>query len=296
MMPTTSPGAHRRGRRGRRRGSRRRQTVRSSVTQDRWARSVTVGVGGRRAVSAGAVAGAGPGGAEAGGRALEEHRAEDVGPLEQLGGRARGSGPRPSRGTRRVSATCRATLTDCSTSTTVVPGRARRRDEREQLGDDVGRQAERQLVDEQQPRRADERHGEGQHLLLAAGQVAGGGVGPLPRGWGTARGPLDPAAASPRPGPGRATPPSAGSRRRSGSGTRPGPPGTWADAEGGDLVRRRVRRLPAVEEHDAAVGLDDPARWPCSSVDLPAPFVPRRATHSPSATSRSTPKSTCTPL
>ena len=41
----------------------------------------------------------------------------------------------------------------------------------EELLDDHRREAERQLVDHQQPRLRQERHAEGEHLLLAAGQV-----------------------------------------------------------------------------------------------------------------------------
>ena len=46
-------------------------------------------------------------------------------------------------------------------------------DNLEQLGDDRGRQAERQLVDHQQLGPGHERTAQGEHLLLATGEVAG---------------------------------------------------------------------------------------------------------------------------
>ena len=51
--------------------------------------------------------------------------------------------------------------------------------DRQQLPDDHRSEAERQLVDQQHLRAHDEAHRQGEHLLLAAGQVGGGGVEPL---------------------------------------------------------------------------------------------------------------------
>ena len=77
-----------------------------------------------------------------------------------------------SRNTAR-SATARATSADCSTSTIVHPAvRASSSRGRSWL-DDEGGQPEGQLVDEQQPGTGEQRHGQGELLLLAAGQVAG---------------------------------------------------------------------------------------------------------------------------
>ena len=66
-----------------------------------------------------------------------------------------------------------ATLIDCSTTTTVSPCCVDPAHDVDQLPHDGGCEAERQLVDEQQLRVGDERLAHGQHLLLAAGQVAG---------------------------------------------------------------------------------------------------------------------------
>ena len=112
--------------------------------------------------------------------ALEEHRAQEVGPLEQLRG-----GPEkrisPFSMKYAVSATVRATFTDCSTRMIVVPCVLMLAQHREQLLDDHRRQAERQLVDHQQPRLGEERHAQREHLLLAAGQVGGRLVRRSPR-------------------------------------------------------------------------------------------------------------------
>ena len=70
-------------------------------------------------------------------------------------------------------ATVSATLTDCSTSTTVVPCAWISVDDVQQLLDDQRRESERQLVDHQQLRLRDERLREREHLLLAAGQAPG---------------------------------------------------------------------------------------------------------------------------
>ena len=64
----------------------------------------------------------------------------------------RRSGRALARGTRRRSAIDAATLSDCSTSTTVVPSRLSCAHGFEQRADDRRRQPERQLVDEQQLR------------------------------------------------------------------------------------------------------------------------------------------------
>ena len=57
----------------------------------------------------------------------------------------------------------------------------------EQLLDDDRREPERQLVDDQHLGLVHERHRQGEHLLLAARQVAGGGAAALARAPGTAR-------------------------------------------------------------------------------------------------------------
>ena len=61
-----------------------------------------------------------------------------------------------------------ATLTDCSTTIIVVPRAASCADDLDQVGDDGRREAEGQLVDDEQPRAAEHGLGDGEHLLLAA--------------------------------------------------------------------------------------------------------------------------------
>ena len=115
---------------------------------------------------AGAVA---VGGAGAG----DEHRAQDVGPVEQLGGRAleahlallhehgplgQVAGPRSPTARRCTIVVPRRWISRTTSSSWPTIGR---------------RQAERQLVDHQQLGPGHERAAERQHLLLAAGEVAG---------------------------------------------------------------------------------------------------------------------------
>ena len=104
--------------------------------------------------------------------AADEHRAQDVGPFEQLGGRALKRTAPFSRNTARC-ASSMATLTDCSTATIVVPAAWISRTFSHEHADDRGREAERELVDQHHLRLGDERHGERELLLFAAGQVAG---------------------------------------------------------------------------------------------------------------------------
>jgi hypothetical protein len=138
---------------------------------------VTIGVGSATGagLGTGAVAGRGPCGAEAGRRPLQEHRAEDVGAFEQLGRRAPEADLallEEHGGVGHLQGDVDRLLDEDDRG----PGGHDVAHEREELGDDRGRQTERQFVDEQEPRCADEGHGEGQHLLLASAQVAGGGA------------------------------------------------------------------------------------------------------------------------
>ena len=155
---------------------------------------------------------------------LQEDRAEHVGSLEQLAGGAveadlallhevRGLGD----GQRHVD---RLLHQDHRGALLLEPLHRH-----EELGDHARRQAERELVDHQQARARQQRHGEGEHLLLATAEVGRGLLHPVLERRGTSP------ARAPRPARGwsrhdRASPPAAGSRRRSATGTRlvrPGP-------------------------------------------------------------------------
>ena len=96
------------------------------------------------------------------------------------------------------SASRSATLIDCSTTTIVSPVVVDLVHDVDELADDRRRQAERQLVDEQQLRVGDERLADGEHLLLAAGEVAGELVDALgePREHGRAPAPRPPRTAA----------------------------------------------------------------------------------------------------
>ena len=110
--------------------------------------------------------------------AFEEDRAQHVGAFEELGGRAvepdlallhevRGLRDREREVHRLLDEDDRGSL------------RGDVAHERQQLLDDRRREPERELVDHQEPRLLDEGHAEREHLLLAAGEVAGGLVEPV---------------------------------------------------------------------------------------------------------------------
>ena len=102
----------------------------------------------------------------------EEHRTQQIGPVQQIGRRA-GEADRAALhevgplGQRRGDVDA---LLDQDDRDTVV---CQATHERQQLADDHRRQAQRQLVDQQHPRLGDERHAEREHLLLAAAEICG---------------------------------------------------------------------------------------------------------------------------
>ena len=161
--------------------------------------------------------------------------------------------------------------------------------------DDRGREAERQLVDHEQLGPGHERAAEREHLLLAAGEVAGqlaaSRCSRIGNSVSTSR---------------------LGARRRGPWSLRishAGQPQVLGDGE------RREHALAAGHERRCRAGSSTSAdssvmsspsnttvpplgpsspQMPLSSVDLPAPLVPSRATISPRPTSKSTPKRICT--
>ena len=96
-----------------------------------------------------------------------------------------------------MSASAIAALMDCSTSTTAVPCLPQLVQQLEDRGERLGRQPERELVDQQHARLAQQRLGDGEHLLLSTGEVAGRQVEPLLEGREPAAGVRDPVCVSP---------------------------------------------------------------------------------------------------
>ena len=186
-----------------------------------------------------------------------------------------------------------ATFTDCSTRTTAVPSALIARTMLEQLTDDGRRQAEGQLVHEQQLRSAASspcRARASAARRPTASTRAGCAVGEareLPERV------VDRCVDLRARTSERVRRTSSGSRRRSSGGNTALPPGI---CEMPSAVRRSASRYvmsTPCRRTDPRVGSPSPeiAR---SSVDLPAPFTPSSATISPSSTVKSTPKSTCT--
>ena len=111
--------------------------------------------------------------------AAEEDGAHEVVALGQLAARDLRSGSRPFSMNMARSANASATFSDCSTTIIVWPARLQLLDDAEQLLDDQRREAERQLVDEQDLGLVHERHREREHLLLAAREIACGHRAPV---------------------------------------------------------------------------------------------------------------------
>ena len=138
---------------------------------------------------------------------------------------------------------------------------AHRLDRTEQLLDDERREPERQLVDQEQLGTGDGRHGEGEHLLLAAREV--GRPLAAARGQGGEGGQrlvdhvgVALAAAAALPGRGAQV------VLHAQVGEDPLAAGHLGDAEPGDLVGRQVGDVAAVEDDGAVIGLDHPADGP----------------------------------
>ena len=90
------------------------------------------------------------------------------------------SATRPTSSTYAVCASCSAMCAFCSTTSTVRPfGVVQVLDDAEDLRHEQRREAERRLVEQQQPRALHERAREREHLLLAAAERAGLLVAPL---------------------------------------------------------------------------------------------------------------------
>ena len=225
--------------------------------------------------------------------ALQEHRAQQVGPLEQLGGGPLEAdlallhevgpvGHREGHVHRLLDEDHRG------------PVVADLPHQRQEALDDHRGQAEGELVDHEQLGAGDERHAQGEHLLLAAGQVAGGLVASLaqdreeldgagPGGLGALRVVLAPQPA------GQAQVLVHGEGREDAR-----PAGHLHDAPGGDLVRRGVGDVGPVEDDRAAVGLDHAADGLQQGGLAGAVGAEQGHDLALVAPRRSTPKSTCT--
>ena len=143
-------------------------------------------------------------------------------------------------------------------------GRARlahRLDGAEQLLDDDRREPERQLVDQEQLGAGDGGHGERQHLLLAAREVAGPLVAAGGQGREGGQRLLDHVGVALAPAPAL---PGGGAQvvLDAQVGEDPLAAGHLGDAEAGDLVGRQVGDVAPVEDDGAVIGLDDAADGP----------------------------------
>ena len=233
-----------------------------------------------------------PGGAQPAGGArrrrrtgggAEEHRAEEVGAVEQVAGRpgeadlAPLHGTRPARRSRaprsptarRPRGSCprpAARSTKCSSSPTTAGARP---SDSSSIISSLGR--------------VEHRHGQRQHLLLAARQVAGPARRPGRAARGTALDASPRSAASASRSPRRSQP---ATRRFSATvrvGNTPWPPGIWATPRAAiTWAGWPVMSSPSITTRPASGGARP--EMALSSVDLPAPLVPSRATASPPAT------------
>ena len=113
------------------------------------------------------------------GGAGDEHRAQDVGPVEQVGRSGPVKRTSPFSMNTARSARLRATLTDCSTMTIVVPRRWISRTTSSSWPTIVGARPSDSSSIMSSSGRVIERAAEGEHLLLAAGEVAGHLARPL---------------------------------------------------------------------------------------------------------------------
>ena len=111
-------------------------------------------------------------GGRAGGRAGDEHRAEDVGPVEQVLGRA-GEAELALLHEHGAVGELQRDVDRLLDHHDGEAGGVDRLHHVDELADHGGGQAERQLVDQEELGVGDERLAHGQHLLLAAGEVAG---------------------------------------------------------------------------------------------------------------------------
>ena len=159
------------------------------------------------------------------------------------------------------SAMVSATFTDCSTRMIVQPcvvdARARCSSSCSTI---VGREAERQLVDDQQLGLGDERHAQRELLLLAAGQVAGHAGPSAPGGAGTRRAPRRCApATSASSSSAYSHVPALKCSATVSVGKTALPPGTWTMPSLRGLDGVGVGDVAPVEEDGAADRVDQPA-------------------------------------
>ncbi len=178
---------------------------------------------------------------------------------------------------KAVSATVRATFTDCSTRMTVVPASPMRRTMGSSCSTTAGRQAQGQLVDHEQLGLGQEGHAQRQHLLLAARKVGRRLLQPAARGPGRSPGPGPALPRRPTGRGGAASRRCGGSRAPTGRRTpRPlrasGRCPTPAISLGGAWVMSRPSKITA------PLSASTMPEMALSRVDLPAPLVPSRAT------------------
>ena len=192
-----------------------------------------------------------------------------------------------------VSATVRATFTDCSTRMIVVPRSRIAVTISNSCSTIVGASPSDSSSIISRSRLGDEGLRQREHLLLAARQIAGRLIPTFSQHREEAEhllvGGLEIVAVAEVQPPGDAKVLGHGEARE-----HTAPARHLHDAPARHFVRRRERHVLPVE-HDGAGRRGQQPEMARSKVDLPAPFVPRRATISPASTSKLTPNNTCTP-
>ena len=191
---------------------------------------------------------------------LEEHRPQQVGPLEQFPGGTREPDPAPLHEVRRRRE-LQGDVDGLLDEQHRGPSRGDLPHQFGELPDDDRRQAQAELVDHQELRFAQQRHAQTEHLLLAAREVRRGLVEPFgedrERGQHLLGPPTEPFGIPPQQPPGGPQVLPDGQAREHRCAT-----GNLTDTEPGDLARRRVGDVPPVQDDGAEVRLGHPGHGP----------------------------------
>ena len=199
---------------------------------------------------------------------------------------------RPSARTTPWSATDSAARTFCSTRSTVSPLLVAQPAQHAMIcGGDHRREAERGLVEQQQPRPRDQGPAEREHLPLATGQLVARMPAARARAAGTARRPRRSRRGRVGLVPAATAPPSRRFSATVSSVITPPPSGTWARPRRHQVLGATARMSAPSSRPARACGRTRPDRVR-SRVVLPAPFAPSTAAMLAGGTSRSSSSST----